>query len=183
MSLIEYNDIIKGFQRKFSLWCKAISIGNYSFFTNLNNIQRNIEIKTEILQHLHNLDNLLTDRFSILSSSYKDFFCNPFEFDVDLLPEGISEEFIDFSSNSILKSKFNAEKYVEFWCQISLEYPSLGRYVLSVIVPFGSTYLSECAFSSLIFIKNMYRNKIDVLPQLLISNSNIPHDWNYWPRS
>ena len=60
-----------------------------------------------------------------------------------------------------------------FWCRVGIAYPLLGEYVLRFLIPFSSTYLCESGFSSLLYLKNKYRNKLDVEKQLVISLSKI----------
>ena len=41
-------------------------------------------------------------------------------------------------------------------------YPWLGIYALNILVPFSSTYLYECGFSALLYIKSKAQNRLDV---------------------
>lgn len=79
------------------------------------------------------------------------------------IPETVTaaESFIDLI-DSALKSAFNEKGPASFWLNLREEYPALSTQALKFLIPFVSTYLCEGIFSHLLYIKNKYRNKLEV---------------------
>ena len=53
-------------------------------------------------------------------------------------------------------------------------YQNVGLFALRVIVRFSSTYLCKAAFSTLVFIKNKYRNRMNVENDMRCAISETP---------
>ena len=89
------------------------------------------------------------------------------------LADILKEEFIDLISNSVFKQIHKDNTIKDFWTMVAGTYPTIDEYALRFLVPFAFIYLCECAFSSLLFIKNKHKNKLDVEPQLVVAKSKI----------
>lgn len=50
----------------------------------------------------------------------------------------------------------------EFWISVEREYPQLSKAAMDVLMPFGTTYLCEMTFSALVYLKNIYRPRLNV---------------------
>ncbi|GBN47606.1 hypothetical protein AVEN_262717-1 [Araneus ventricosus] len=53
---------------------------------------------------------------------------------------------------------------IDFWVAVKEEYRELGVNAIKHLIPFTNTELVEREFSSYIYIKNEYRNKLDAVP-------------------
>ena len=99
---------------------------------------------------------------------------NLFKFNVDTLPDDKSykEDLIDLKESRNMKMEFESMVLDNFWC-IQLEtYPKLAEKALAVL-PFSITYLCKAGFSSLVYLKNKYRNRLETVKNdLRIALSN-----------
>lgn len=90
---------------------------------------------------------------------------NPFvEDNLKKLKLSASEEdsLMELSCDSSLKTFFKDSSLIPFWIKIKGEYRVLANIALKELMGFTTTYLCERAFSSLVFLKNKYRNKLCV---------------------
>jgi len=76
------------------------------------------------------------------------------------------ENLIELSCDTTLKNEFKRKQLINFWVDIRNEYKRLSDKAIEFLLPFISTELVERAFSSYIFIKNKYRNKLNAAPDL-----------------
>ena len=79
---------------------------------------------------------------------------------------------IDLAADSSLRLDFNSQTLDKFWISLKAVYPSLHAIALPILLNFSSTYLCASGFSSLLYIKNKYRSKLEVEPPLLIKLSS-----------
>lgn len=104
---------------------------------------------------------------------------NPFEEDyLKTLKMSSSEEesLIELSCDQTLKSFFKTTPLVPFWIKLRQEYPAIAKIALKHLMGFSTTYLCERAFSTLVFLKNKYRNKLDVESDLRLKLSSFNPD-------
>ncbi|XP_015365209.1 PREDICTED: protein FAM200A-like [Diuraphis noxia] len=97
---------------------------------------------------------------------------NPFEEDnLKKLKISASEEdsFIEMSCDHTLKSYFKSTQLVPFWLNVRKDYPAIAKIALRNLMGFSTTYLCQRAFSTLIYLKNKYRNVENDLRLKLIS--------------
>ncbi|KAK5641454.1 hypothetical protein RI129_010001 [Pyrocoelia pectoralis] len=100
---------------------------------------------------------------------YTDFFFirNPFTSDApETLTNHEKESFIELSCDGSLKTDFTKSELGEFWLRISSEYPTLSKKALLFLLPFSTTYLCETGFSTMLVIKNKFRSKINLDPNV-----------------
>ena len=78
----------------------------------------------------------------------------------------------DFSSDPGLKIAFDTKRTLtEFWLSVAKEYPQLPAAAVNVLVPFGTTFSCERMFSTLSYVKNKYRSKLEVEDDLRVAVS------------
>jgi hypothetical protein len=82
----------------------------------------------------------------------------------------------DLSSDVTLKNLKNNSSLDKFWLEVHSEYEVLNEKALRVLLPFPSTYLCEGGFSAVIASKTKYRNKLNVMPTLKLSLTNLTLD-------
>ena len=104
---------------------------------------------------------------------YAQLILNPFSFDAEALPDYLQETFCDFLSDSSLEESFEHPNIEAFWCALPTKYEEIQKYVLTLLLPFPTTYLAECSFSALVTIKNSKRNRIDSKIPLMVALSKI----------
>ena len=103
---------------------------------------------------------------------------NPFKnVTVEDLPDELQEEFISFINESFIKDNFeNKSSLVGFWEKTYFYFPAISKFALKVVMPFSSTYLCESAFSTLLYLKNKYRNRLESEADCRLALSNIKPD-------
>jgi len=67
---------------------------------------------------------------------------------------------------------FDAVEFERFWCSTKQSYQKLCTKSLSVLVPFAPTYLYKSGFSSLLHLKNKYRDHLNPSKDLRMALSN-----------
>lgn len=80
--------------------------------------------------------------------------------------------FADLTSDRTMKNLLNTVPLDEFWLKIKKQYPELSRKALLKLTPFTTTYLCESAFSTLSFVKNKYRNRLDSEHTMILALTN-----------
>jgi len=71
---------------------------------------------------------------------------------------------------------FKRKPLINFWIDIRNEYGRLSDKAIEFLLPLISTELVERAFSSYIFIKNKYRNKLNGAPYLRLYLASFESD-------
>lgn len=163
-------DAISAFRAKLSLWSKRVKKGVAASFPTLDcaleekEVDFNGSLKTDVESSL----GLLYDELTKYYPDLKDrdlpewrMTRNPFAVDPDTVPSSIQEELIDLASDSNARDDFETMSIQNFWVKCNKSYKAVSNVAFKVLLPFSSTYLCESGFSSLVFIKNKYRNRLD----------------------
>jgi hypothetical protein len=64
----------------------------------------------------------------------------------------------------------------EFWLARRKEYPLISDKAVKFLLVFSATYLCGSVFSSMIYIKNKYRNRLSIEPDLILKLTKIEPD-------
>ena len=179
INIILHYDIVRSFMSKLDLWQNRIEQGNPASFCNLdsalNSGNLKSELKRQIKTHLFNLKEEFIKYFPDIDEKREawKFIRNPFQCEVDEIFDEAQEEFLELKFNSTAKDNFKELELEAFWLKCLPVYPLISTQALRVLVMFGSTYLCEAAFSSLVAIKTKYRNKLEVEGDLRCALSGI----------
>ncbi|KAK3893842.1 hypothetical protein Pcinc_002377 [Petrolisthes cinctipes] len=106
------------------------------------------------------------------------FIRNPFHCEVVLadVADEVQEELLELKFNSTTKEDFKNLDLETFWVKYLPVYVLISHQALWILTMFGSTYLCETAFSTLVAIKTKYRNLLNVERDLRCALSSIqPH--------
>ena len=80
----------------------------------------------------------------------------------------------DLSSDRGLKIAFDTKRTLtKFWLSVAKEYSQPSAGAVNVLLPIGTTYLCERTFSTLSYIKNKRRSKLEVEDDLWVAVSQI----------
>lgn len=173
------NDKINAFIKKIQMMEKSVSDENLQSFPNLENFVSEHEIKVE--------NKFITNiklHCQILAESFEKYFQEDYSemlwirnpFIIENYPSNISynnkESLIELSCDGALKMEFSEYKLEEFWLMAKSEYPELAKQALLFLIPFSTTYLCECGFSSMVILKNKYRNKLNIDPNMRLKLSS-----------
>lgn len=183
-TIFSASDKIESMMKKIDFWKSCIENGQPEVFENLfsylseNNLRITSQLNQQIVEHL-----------SALKSEFRKYFpkpdranywiSNPFEkeyFEMANLSIKEKELLIDLSSDSTLKSKFKKEELLNFWAALYNEFGLISQKAIKFLLPFTSTELVEKAFSSYVFIKNKYRNKLNAGSDLRLYLTSVEPD-------
>jgi hypothetical protein len=71
---------------------------------------------------------------------------------------------------------FKKMDFTEFWLARRKEYPLISDKAVKFLLVFSTTYLCECGFFSVIYIKNKYKNRLSIEPDLRLKLTKIEPD-------
>jgi len=89
------------------------------------------------------------------------------------------DSLIEMSCDQTLKSYFKSTQLVPFWLNVRKDYPAIAKIALRNLMGFSTTYLCERAFSTSIYLKNKYRNKLNVEGDLRLKLTNFNPDIDF----
>ena len=183
-SLFLVNDKIMALRKKLGFMIQEINTGNTSSFPWLDTFltENEIILPTELAVNIKDhLGSLITDFKEYFPENLASEFWirDPFSFE-DTLPETLipseKDELIEISCDESLKQTFKRMDLTDFWLARRNEYPLIADKAVKFLMVFATTYLCECGFSSLVYIKNKYRNKLNVEPDLRLKLSQLKPD-------
>ncbi|KAK3860800.1 hypothetical protein Pcinc_033168 [Petrolisthes cinctipes] len=90
------------------------------------------------------------------------FIRNPFHCDVADIADKDQEEFLEFKFNSTAQKDLTNLDLETFWVKYLPVYSLISRQALRILTMFGSTYLCETVFSTLVANKTKYKNSLNV---------------------
>jgi hAT family C-terminal dimerisation region len=68
-----------------------------------------------------------------------------------------------------IRSGFRTMSLGEFWLSMNQEYNTLKKIAVAMLLQFSTSYLCEKGFSSMLFLKNKYRNRLEVEHDLRVN--------------
>ena len=173
-NFIDVCDLIEGYKNIIKEQIESIEQGNIQFLKETSQYIIDIDsepswLKEECKSHLKLISSTLEQRIVPVSDDFKDLVVNPLGFNkYEILKEDIKVDLIFLQSNSHVRKAFQGKDYVDFWLSIeeivSTQYGKLWDIIAPLIITFPTTYSVECAFSSMAFIKDCYRNKLNIEP-------------------
>lgn len=177
-NIIAHHDAIKMYIEKIQLWKRKVSSkpSNYSNFAKVMSVTEEPQFK-EIFEEtnfnsqiINHLDNLTEEFHKYFPNTYDEgiyrLATDPFNVNVDSLPDALQEEGLEIKNDSSAKYDFDKMDKSSFWIKYVKVYPNVSHEALRLYIPFSSTYLCEKGFSTLVAIKTKYRNKLDVASDL-----------------
>jgi len=87
---------------------------------------------------------------------------NPFILPVEKVPDSFQDEFLKLKIDTCAGDLFNEKSITKFWPLMCDSYPKVAKKAIQGILPFVSTYLCESGFSTLLQMKTIQRNRLDV---------------------
>ena len=76
------------------------------------------------------------------------------------------DQLIELSCDGGIKNEFKQENLSNFWLRRQEEYPLISDKAIKFLLPFSTSYLCETGFSAMLSIKNKYRTKLELEPDL-----------------
>lgn len=178
ITVLTAHDKINAFVKKLDFWNGKIRLQNYDCFESFhsfiveNDVAPTSELINIVCLHLRSLKDNFMHYFPKEQNNTKyKWIRDPFTSEPDDC--SLAESLIELSSDETLKMKFESCSLNNFWIYVRNEYSTLSDEALKVLFPFASSYLCEQGFSSLVFIKNKYRSKLNVSSSLRLMLTNI----------
>lgn len=179
INIIMHHDTIRAFMAKLDLWKCRIQQGNTASFRNLDSAlthsNLDSELKKQIITHLSDLKAEFIRYFPDIDGKREawKFIRNPFHCEAADVADEVQEQFLELKFNSTAKEDFKDLDLETFWVKYLPVYPLISHQALRILTMFGSTYLCETAFSTLVAIKTKYRNRLNVEGDLRCALSSI----------
>lgn len=176
VTVFQFEDKIESTFKKIEMWQRRFEKKDYSSFSTLHEFLTTANdilpdsIFQSFLKHFTDLKKSFREYFPIPDNS-KLWIKNPFSVDfseISCLSALEENQLIDISCDSALQLVFKNISLFEFWLSARKQYPVISERAIKVLIPFSTSYLCEKAFSTLVYTKNKYRNKLDVEPDLRI---------------
>ena len=177
-NMINLYDSLNAFVDKLALWKMHVMKDVFVMFDRLSALttaNSSVIISAEVTEHLCKLDEELDYYFPECTDMNEKLKIvrNPINANFSFLPMHLQEELIDLKNDSTIKTAFENSELTTFWCNASASYPQVTKYIMSKLLPFGSTYLCEAAFSALVSLKTRARNAMSVENDLICALSCI----------
>ncbi|XP_025192680.1 zinc finger BED domain-containing protein 5-like [Melanaphis sacchari] len=184
IDVFHVEDKIEATIKKFEIWAIRVEKNSFSNFPTLQSFLESSreclsqEVKSEISEHLLSMAKILRKYFHQPDPN-NTWIRNPFHCDIEKI-ENLSEqeqdELIDLVTNGEMKNIFDDKKLIDFWLIVQNDQKQLAEKPLRHLIPFCTTYRCEQAFSTYCYMKNKYRNKLNIDADLRVKISSMQPD-------
>ena len=133
-NIIHFVDLINRFIEKLSNWRRKVQKGNFAMFTSLADISHlDDELKTNVAQHLKNLEREFGSYFPELNRDDLLLASNPFRHSSEKVEDELQDQFIDMKSDSSSQDMFEAFPVTDSWLRMAWSYPEISKTALKKI--------------------------------------------------
>jgi hypothetical protein len=173
--------------KKLRLWTQRVEKWNFKSFCTLTELQEKYAetntsdaISAAIKEHLLGLISSLNECFPLIDAS-KMWVKNPFTVNTEneeilQLNESEMDSLIELFCDTALKEHFDKLSLINFWLSCRNEYSQLSEKAVRFLMPFVTIFKCETSFTILVFLKNKYRNRLNVEPDLRFKLTYFPPD-------
>ena len=161
----QYEDSIRAFKIKLSLWEAQLSRGDTEHFSCLTAVRPKAPNRTDVEKYKENITDLLREferRFQVFTELENTFafFRSPFTVKPSEMPADIQLELIDLQCDTAMKDTFASVGLDTFYQYLVPQYPKLTAMAAKVLSMFGTTYLCEQVFSVMNNNKTKQRSRL-----------------------
>ncbi|XP_026476289.1 protein ZBED8-like [Ctenocephalides felis] len=171
-NIISAREILSAFGLKLEYWKQKLEQNKIASFPKLALFLENsenitlVDIKDTIVRHLIKLRERFLDYFPDLDTRSVSLVIDPFKCDISMIPEqpaGLAESILELRSNTEAHIKFDNKQNLScFWMSKAAKgFEIAHEEAVKKLLPFGTTYLCEQGFSSLVNIKSRSRNRLN----------------------
>uniref|UniRef100_A0A8C5GFF6 Uncharacterized protein n=1 Tax=Gouania willdenowi TaxID=441366 RepID=A0A8C5GFF6_GOUWI len=158
-------DRMEGFVKKMKKWKERVGEGTFSMFPSVDELGDSAvlspPITHAILAHLEALHGQFRSYFSEADSWRRDKTWIQFPFrDNARLTVTEEDQLIELSTDSTFRNIYETKSLTQFWISCQKVFPQLAAKAMMSLLPFATTYLCESGFSSLTYLKNKYRSRL-----------------------
>ncbi|KAL4113559.1 hypothetical protein QTP88_017166 [Uroleucon formosanum] len=187
-TIFDANDKIFALKKKITFYIESVDNKDLTCFSLTSNFLQENELKINesfleiIKEHLNNLLQNLNSYFpkDVQESIRKNYewILNPFS--VTSKPAALNaaeyEVLIDMVSDSYYQTSFKSKPISEFWAQLGKDHSILSSKAKLLLLPFGTTYLCETAFSRYTATKTKYRSRLDAEDDMRLQLTSVIPD-------
>ena len=162
-------DRMEGFVKKVRKWKEPVWEGIFSMFPSADELGDSAVLSPPvthaILAHLEALHGQLRNYFSEAESwrRHKTWIQFPFRDNAEdnaRLTVTEEDQLIELSTDSTLRNIYETKPLTQFWISCQKDFPQLAAKAMMSLFPSATTYLCEGGFSSLTYLKNKYRSRL-----------------------
>jgi zinc finger BED domain-containing protein 5/7/8/9 len=183
MTVYDAHSKIQGMKNQLKFFANKLSVGDLVPFPILKSClaEKSIgnlpeKITTCIKDHLVGLGQEF-DKYFPENDVDNEWVLNPFSYNVENLPEELSTEgqgeLLSLTADINLKQRFKILEPEEFWLSYGKRYPLLYQEATKMFIRFATSYLCEKGFSTMLYLKNKHRSRLDVEHDMRIKLSNV----------
>lgn len=184
VDIFRVEDKIEAIIKKFQVWAKRVdknSLSNFPTlqgFLELESTDKKVseKVKNEISVHLQTLAVSMREYFPA-PDPQNSWIRNPFTSASKIedlnFTEAEEDQLIDLTNNGMLKNVFDSDKLIDFWLIAQRDHKELALKALKYLTPFCTTYTCEQAFSKYCYMKNKYRNRLNIHDDFRVNVSKL----------
>ena len=166
---IQLYDKMEGFIKRIRRWKERVGEGVFSMFPSVDELGDSATLSpgvTRVIRaHLEAISVQYGNYFSEADSWRKDKTWIQFPFrdnaaDSTRLTVKEEDQLIELSTDSTHRNTYETKPLTGFWISCQKDFPELAGKAMMILLPFATTYLCESGFSSLNYMKNKYRSRL-----------------------
>ena len=172
INIISAREIVSAFGLKLQYWRQKVEQNKIASFSRLALFLEDCEnitfadIKDTIVRHLIKLRKRFSDYFPDLDTRTVSWIVDPFKCEIAMIPEepsGLAEAILELRSNTEARIEFESKPNLSsFWMsKVAKAFKIAHEEAVKKLLPFGTTYLCEQGFSTLMNIKTKNRNRLN----------------------
>lgn len=169
INIISAREIVSAFELKLQYWRQKIEQNKIVSFLRLALFLEDCEnitfadIKDTIVRHLRKR---FSDYFPDLDTRTVSWIVDPFKCEIAMIPEepsGLAESILELRSNTEARIQFESKPNLSsFWMSKAAKaFKIAHEEAVKKLLPFGTAYLCEQGFSTLMNIKTKNRNRLN----------------------
>lgn len=169
-TLIDCKSKITAFIAKLKYWKSQIGRNILTQFPHLSTCSEvTDDCRLVIIAHLEKLTDDMNERFGdMITMNFPDWLTQPFLYDcyseaATNLEDAVIDEILEIQNDDMMRPLFDS-KNIMMWLdhQVTSKYPTLASIAQTHLLPFPTTYLVECGFSTVNDILTKKRGTLDI---------------------
>ena len=165
ITLVQSKTIIRGLINKLELYQQSLSRRKFDHFSRLSKMSDSVTDE-HLLVYVEHLKAVIEDmkvRFKdLLDLEVFPWLVEPFATNINDCDSTMQEMLIDLQSDEEARAIFRAHVWAAFWIKWKNRFPQLWEKVELFILAFPTTYIAEQGFSEVLYMRNKYRNRLDM---------------------
>ena len=165
ITLVQSKTIIRGLINKLELYQQSLSRRKFDHFSHLSKMSDSVTDE-HLLVYVEHLKAVIEDmkvRFKdLLDLEVFPWLVEPFVTNINDCDSTMQEMLIDLQSDEEARAIFRAHGWAAFWIKWKNRFPQLWEKVELFILAFPTTYIAEQGFSEVLYMRNKYRNRLDM---------------------